>query len=112
MSNNISISDSAPRGFPKARMNPVSNNTPLLSLINSPIKNAMLKGQSTSQVNAAIQNSVNAFTQSFSQLFNGIASVIKNKNNDESNNRETSLAQNNNQDTRDDRLAMFPNYNT
>ncbi len=112
MSNNIS-SNSPRIGFPNARMNPVSNNTPLLSLIsNSSNKKAMLKGQYASQVNAAIQNSVNAFTQSFSQLFNGIASVIKNKNNDESNNRETSVAQNNNQDTRDDRLAMFPNYNT
>ncbi len=105
-------SNSARTGFPNARMNPILNNTHLLGLINNPSKNAMLKGQSTSQVNAAIQYCVNTLTQSLGQVFTGIASVIKNKNNEESNNRETRVAQNNNQDTRDDRLAMFPNYNT
>jgi hypothetical protein len=105
-------SNSAPRGFPDARRNPVLYNTSLLGLINNPIKNAMSKAQFINQVNATIQNSVNVLTQSLNQVFTGIASVIKNKNNDESNNRETRVAQNNNQDTRDDRLAMFPNYNT
>jgi hypothetical protein len=92
-------------------MNPVSNNTPLLGLISNSNKKAMLKGQYTSQVNAAIQYCVNTLTQSLNQVFTGIASVIKNKNNEESNNRETSVAQQN-KDSRQETLGMFPNYNS
>jgi hypothetical protein len=110
MSNNINI-NSAPRGFPDARTNPVLYNTSLLIISpNSSLKKAMLKGQSTSQVNAAIQYCVNTLTQSLNQVFTGIASVIKNKNNnDDINNKDTSVAQQN-KDSRQQTLDMFPQY--